>query len=100
MAVQISNNYNGQDSRALLEDYGFQVLGYSNGASDNDFVKAALELRAKLRDVAYLVEVPPGWTVKDQGQFHTAFHGPNGEELWSFIKYDPWDRHSFLNVHR
>lgn len=98
MAVQISNNYNGQDSRVLLEDYGFQVLG--NGASDDDFVKAALELRAKLRDVAYLVEVPPGWTVKDQDKFHTAFHGPNGEELWSFIKDDPWDRYSFLKVHK
>lgn len=49
-------------------------------------------------EICFNATPPAGWTVKNQGQFHTAFYGPNGEEVWSFIKYDPWDRHSFLQA--
>lgn len=54
----------------------------------------------KLNDIALDVDLPHGWTHENQGQFHNVFHGPNGEEVWSFIKYDPWDRHSFLQARR
>jgi hypothetical protein len=40
-------------------------------------------------DIFFNVDLPNGWTHKNQGQFHNVFHGPNGEEVWSFIKYDP-----------
>ena len=44
------------------------------------------------------VTLPSGWREERQGGFHTVFYGPEGQELWSFIKYDPWDRHSFLQA--
>lgn len=49
-------------------------------------------------DITLDVALPDGWTHENQGQFHNVFRGPNGEEVWSFIKYDPWDRHSFLQA--
>jgi len=96
---EISNNYKGQDSRELLEGYGFQVLGYSRSEGENEYALITRRFGAKMREVAYVVNLPDGWTVENQGPFHTVFHGPNGEKLWSFIKFDPWDRHSFLEVH-
>ena len=48
-------------------------------------------------DIRFDVVVPAGWRVEHQGQ-HTTFFGPQGEELWSFIKNDPWDRNSFLEA--
>lgn len=49
-------------------------------------------------DITLDVTLPDGWTHENQGQFSQCFHGPNGETVWSFIKYDPWDRHSFLGA--
>ena len=68
----------GMDAKTLLEKLGFTI-------SDPG-------------DISFNVTLPAGWTVKNEGSFHTVFHGPNGEEVWSFIKYDPWDRHSFLQA--
>lgn len=50
-------------------------------------------------DITLNVTLPAGWIEENQGAFHTVFRGPNGEEVWSFVKYDPWDRHSFLHAH-
>ena len=83
---QISNNLeelNGKRHRntpaaTLLERLGFTLKG-SN-------------------DITLDVDLPDGWMHENQGQFHNVFRGPNGEEVWSFIKYDPWDRHSFLQA--
>lgn len=94
---EISNNYNGQDSRELLESYGFQVLGYSRSEGGDEDVLTALRFGAKKPEVAYVVNLPDGWWAETNGPFHTVFHGPKGEKLWSFIKFDQWD--SFLEVH-
>lgn len=83
----ISNNLeevNGQkrglsiDAKTLLTRLGFTISGES--------------------DIALTVTIPAGWVEENQGSFHTVFRGPNGEEVWSFIKYDSWDRHSFLHA--
>ena len=92
--MEISNNYKGQDSRELLESLGFQVLD----TSDNGYDQAMSNFGIRLRKVAHSVVLPEGWTVENQGPFRTVFHGPKGEQLWSFIKHDPWDRHSFLEA--
>ena len=68
----------GIDAKALLEKLGF-ILSGSN-------------------DTCFNATPPANWTVENQGEFHTVFYGPNGEEVWSFIKYDPWDRRSFLQA--
>lgn len=49
-------------------------------------------------DIAALVSLPNGWRRENQGRFHNVFYGPKGQELWSFIKGDEWDRHSFLQA--
>ena len=66
------------DAEQLLTKLGFEVV--------------------KSDDITYQVHLPEGWTQENQGQFHNVFHGPSGEEVRSFIKYDPWDRHSFLQA--
>lgn len=66
------------DAATLLQRLGFKIL--------------------KSDDISHLVNLPDGWTYENQGTFHTVFHGPNDEEVWSFIKNDPWDRHSFLQA--
>lgn len=48
--------------------------------------------------ITYQVHLPEGWTQENYGQFHEVFRGPLGEEVWSFIKHDPWDRHSYLEA--
>ena len=92
--MQISNNYKGQDSRDFLESLGFQVLD----TSDNGYDQAMSNLGIRLHKIAYSVVLPEGWVVEDQGPFHTFLNGPDGKQLRSFIKRDPWDRHSFLEA--
>lgn len=83
---QISNNLkelNGKrhcsiPAATLLERLGFTIKGFY--------------------DITLDVDLPDGWTHENKGQFHNVFRGPNGEEVRSFIKYDPWDRHSFLQA--
>ena len=49
-------------------------------------------------DITLDVALPDGWTHENQGQFSQCFYGPNGETVWSVIRYDPWDRYSFLQA--
>ena len=65
-------------AETLLQQIGFVVTGKN--------------------DITLNVTLPAGWIEENQGAFHTVFRGPNGEEIWSFVKYDFWDRHSFLHA--
>jgi len=83
---RISNNLielNGKKRLSISAETLLQRLGFTLKGSE---------------DIFFNVDLPNGWTHENQGQFHNVFHGPNGEEVWSFIKYDPWDRHSFLQA--
>lgn len=93
MEQEISNNYNGRDSAWLLESLGFTIID----KSINGYDVAMTNLGIRLSKVAHCVIVPSKWRVEKRG-FSTVFYGPNGERLWSFIKRDPHDRCSRLEV--
>lgn len=61
----------------LLEKLGFTIKGHN--------------------DISFDVTVPEGWKFEEKG-LQVTFLGPQGQKLRSFIKNDPWDRNSFLEI--
>lgn len=81
-------------SNNLIELNGKQAFGVSSVA----LLKLLGFIVTKAHDTADSVTVPADWSYERPGGNFDVFHGPNAEEIWSYVKATPYDKSSFLQA--